>query len=72
MDADAIIPFIVCGIQCFVGIFMILIIAFWIWMLIDVVKKDFKDPNDKTVWILIVVLAGWLGGIIYYFVGRNK
>ena len=48
-------------------------IVFWILMLVDVVKSDFKEENDKTVWVLVVALAGVIGAIIYYFVGRaNK
>ena len=46
----------------------VLLIIFWIFMIVDVAKRDFKQPNDKTVWILVVVLAGWIGATIYYFV----
>lgn len=40
---------------------------FWIWVIIDVAKRDFKKSDDKTLWILIVVLTGFIGAIIYYF-----
>ncbi|WP_350343859.1 PLD nuclease N-terminal domain-containing protein [Proteinivorax tanatarense] len=49
--------------------------VFWIWALIDVAKtptEDFKNPNDKLLWILIVVLAHFVGAIIYFFVGRKQ
>lgn len=42
-------------------------IIIWILMLIDCVKRDFEKPDDKTIWVLVVVLAGWIGAIIYYF-----
>ncbi len=48
-------------------IFAIFGIVFWIMMLIDVVKRDFEKENDKTTWMLVVALAGWIGGLIYYF-----
>lgn len=50
----------------------ILGIAFWIWMIIDVSKREFKKPDDKTLWVLVVVLASWIGAIIYYFTIKSK
>lgn len=59
-------------------IFMALIvaaIAFWIISLIEVVKipdHQFKAAStEKIVWVLIVVLAGWIGALIWRFVKRN-
>lgn len=59
---------------------MLLSIAFsiglfigWVLMIIDVAKRDAKDfpppngPDQKTMWILIVVLASYIGAAIYYF-----
>jgi large-conductance mechanosensitive channel len=59
----------------FVGLIMLinfLGIAFWIWMLIDCVKRDFKKENDKILWILVVALTGWIGALIYYFMIKRK
>jgi hypothetical protein len=47
---------------------IILLFIFWIFMIVDVAKRDFKKENDKIVWILVVVLASYIGAIIYYFV----
>jgi hypothetical protein len=44
--------------------------AFWIWMLIDCAVKESSEGNDKLMWILIIVLVGIPGAIIYYFVRR--
>lgn len=41
-------------------------------MIVDVAKRKFKDENDKVVWILIVVLTGIIGALIYYFVIKRK
>jgi hypothetical protein len=46
--------------------------ALWIWMLVDVIKREFPQPNDKTTWILVVVLAGQIGALIYYFMIKRK
>ena len=48
------------------------LLVFWIWSLVDVLKRDFKGENDKLVWVLVIVLAGVIGAIIYYFVGRAQ
>jgi len=51
---------------------MIALMVFWVIALIDVAKRDFPGQNDKLVWVLVVVLAGWLGALIYWFVGRQR
>lgn len=43
--------------------------VFWIWILVDCIRRDFKD---KALWILIILLGSILGAIIYYFVVRGK
>jgi len=50
----------------------VLVIAFWIWMIVDVAKRDFKNDTEKIVWVLIVVLANWVGALVYYFVVKTS
>ncbi|MBW3011214.1 PLDc N-terminal domain-containing protein [Candidatus Woesearchaeota archaeon] len=50
---------------------MIAAFVFWVLMLIDCVKRDFKGDNDKVVWILVLVFVGFIGALIYYFVIRR-
>ncbi|MCD6361671.1 MAG: PLDc_N domain-containing protein [Armatimonadetes bacterium] len=52
--------------------FIIGMMALWVWMIVDVVRRQFEDDNTRLMWVLIVVLAGWVGAIIYYFVGRKQ
>lgn len=44
----------------------------WVLMIIDVAKREFKNPDDKTMWLLIVVLTGIIGAAIYYFMVKRK
>jgi hypothetical protein len=45
--------------------------AFWIWMLVDCAQAPEKPgTNDRLVWILIIVLTGFIGALIYFFVIR--
>jgi len=47
-------------------------LIFWIFMLIDVVKRKFKNKNEKIIWVLIIVLTGIIGALIYYFIIKKK
>jgi len=52
------------------AVFGIAVTGFWIWTIVDCVQNERSDGNDKLVWILIIVLAGWIGSLIYVFVRR--
>ena len=45
---------------------------FWIWMIVECATKEPNQGNDKIVWILIIVLAHWIGALIYFFVRRPQ
>jgi len=52
-------------------------IVLWILMLVDVVQRKIeefpnKTENDRLIWLLVVALTNWLGGIIYYFCVYRK
>ena len=42
---------------------------FWLWMLIDCIKRQF---NDKVLWIILIVFLNLLGAILYYFIVKRK
>lgn len=47
------------------------LLILWVLMLIDCIQRDFSKPDDKIVWILVVVLTGWIGALIYYFMVKR-
>ena len=49
-----------------------LLMAFWIWMLVDCATKESSAGNDKIIWILIIVFTHWIGALIYFFVRRPE
>jgi prolipoprotein diacylglyceryltransferase len=55
---------------CLFGLIAIFGTVFWIWMIIDCAKNEPENTNNKIVWILIVVLLGFLGALIYFFARR--
>ncbi len=60
------------GVMLFCFVLGIASFVFWIAMLIDCLKKKFSKDNDKIVWVLVLVFAGIIGAVIYYFVAKKK
>ena len=58
-----IVPFLIIGIGSFI---------FWLWSLIDCIRREFDGNNDKLIWVLVIVLTGVLGSLIYVFAGRPR
>lgn len=50
-------------------IIVILLIAFWIWMLVHAIVHDIED---KPVWILVLWIMNIVGAIVYYFAVKRK
>ena len=46
-------------------------IVFWIYTLVDVIRKDFRDPSMKIIWVLIILFAQVLGPILYWALAKN-
>jgi|GEM_PF-883120 len=49
---------------------VLLSIAFYIWMLVDCIKNEPSEGNDKIVWLLVILFLQGLGALIYYFARR--
>lgn len=56
-----------------VGLFPLMLLGllffvFWLLMLIDSVKRKYKQDNDKIIWVLVIIFTGIIGSLIYHFV----
>jgi len=49
-------------------ILAVLLLAFWVWMIIDCTKRNFKNNTEKIIWILVIVLVHWFGSLVYFIV----
>jgi len=51
-------------------------LAIWIWALVDVIRRQFIKQDDKTLWMILVIVGLFIGNpiipIIYLIVGRKK
>ena len=52
----------------------VLLTAYWVWMLVDAIRVPDAGyrAGDRLVWVLVIVLAGWLGAVVYQLVGRPR
>jgi hypothetical protein len=52
----------------------VLCFALWIWMIVDCAKRKKFENGDNVMWILLLVLTGPIGMVLYYFmeVRRGK
>ncbi len=56
----------------FFGILSVLSFIFWIFMLIDAIKRNFRKSDERIIWVVVIVLTGVIGALIYYFVVKRK
>ena len=52
-----------------IGIFSL---VFWILMLVDSIQRKFKKSDERVIWVLVIILTGIIGALIYYFVVKRK
>jgi len=56
-------------ISCVVGLGLLI---FTILMIVDAAQRDEKVLPGKIKWIILMVVTGWIGALIYYFVRKKK
>ncbi|REG83611.1 PLDc N-terminal domain-containing protein [Algoriphagus antarcticus] len=44
----------------------------YVFTIFDVVSGKFTNPNDKLIWVVIVVLVPLVGAILWFLIGRGK
>jgi len=44
--------------------------ALWIWMLVEVLTRETDADNNRLVWLLVVLLASWVGALVYLLARR--
>jgi hypothetical protein len=42
-----------------------------IYCIIDVIKSEFKNPNMKLIWIIIILFAQLIGTLVYLILGKS-
>lgn len=67
------------GLFCMALYFIVVLagLVFWIMMIVDVAKREESQfpnstGNSKTIWLIVVILLGVIGAIVYYFAVKRK
>ncbi len=53
-------------------IFVVFIMGFWLWMLVEAATKEPSQGNDKIVWILVILFTHFIGALIYFLARRPE
>lgn len=72
MEAAAIMIAGLAGMVLFWSCVGIAIIVIWILSLIDVIKNEFENPNNKIIWIMFLLIVPPIGTIFYLIIGKNQ
>jgi hypothetical protein len=59
------------GIIAVAAIVFIAIFVFWLKMLINAIVRP-MDNTQKILWVAVMLVIGWIGAIVYYFVVYRK
>ncbi len=43
-------------------------LVFWAVMIIDCIKRNFKNNAEKIIWIGLMILGSFLASLVYFFV----
>ena len=49
-----------------IAIIVLMITAFWVWMIVDVLRRD-MDDGHKILWVVLMLIFGIIVSIVYYF-----
>lgn len=65
------------GLFSFFAVVGLISLIIWLWALIDVIRREFTKPEDKTLWLVVVIVGFVIGlapiaAIVYLIVGRPK
>jgi len=44
----------------------------WIKSIVEIAKSKFTDSTQQVLWLLVVILCGVIGLILYYAIGRKN
>ena len=48
------------------------LIVFWVWILLDCIKNESTEGNERIIWVVVIAVCHWVGGLIYLFARRPK
>lgn len=46
-------------------------LGFWVYALFDCVRSDFRGPNQKLIWLILILFAPGIGTFLYLSMNRR-
>ena len=43
----------------------LIVLTFLIWMILDCIKRKFRNDGEKIIWIVLIIFTTWVGAIAY-------
>ena len=54
----------------FLSLFAIAALIFWIWMLVDCMRREPSESLEKLTWALVILLGTVIGALVYYVIRK--
>lgn len=54
-----------------VQILGLLTFLMWTFALIDSLRSEFEGPNQRLVWVIVIVFVPFLGPLLYFAIGKK-
>ncbi len=60
------------GLSIVFTVFMVSLFGFvfWIWLILDCIQRDFREPMMKVVWIVLMIALPLIGSLLYFFLEK--
>lgn len=60
------------GLIGLIAIFMVLSQIFWVWMIIDCLKKETDEYSQRGLWLSVLMIGNVVTAMIYYALRYRK
>ena len=47
-------------------------LGFWVYALINCLSNEFRGPNQKLIWIILILFAPFIGTFLYLSMSRSS
>ncbi len=52
------------------SLFIVAAVLFWIWMLVDCMRREPPESLEKLTWALVILLGTIIGALVYYVIRK--
>jgi len=60
------------GMMFFIFVLLIVFLIAWITSFVDVIRSEFKNPQDRIIWIVALIFMAPIATILYLIIGKGQ